>query len=462
MIQCEAGTMWWRPERPAATIADASPSRFAFSALLVFTGILLLTPQTYIPALKVVRIALLAGGVAIAVHVVDATVRRRTVMTASPEVATALTLLAWAILTIPLSYWPGASVSMLTDQYLKAVVFFWLIATLVTTRERLHALGWTFVLCSIPIAIVALKNFASGVYVTSQDNVVQRIAGLSGLTGNPNDLALTLNLFIPIAAALFFISRAWAPRAVAALALMLSIPAVIVTFSRAGFLTLGAIAVMGLFVAVRRRAAAPVVVVLLAGAIAVPFLPAGYLARLNTITNIEADRTGSAQGRWEDIHLAVRVTAANPVIGVGLGQDLLALDEVRERPTWRSVHNAFLQYSVDLGLPGLLLFLGLVIASFRSARMVKRRAARTPGMRDLRIIASGVQIALVAFLVGASFAPIAYQFYFFCVAGLAVALKSAFRTEMAAGGAPAVAAAPRRPDAPAIAAAPLDAAQQAC
>jgi hypothetical protein len=55
---------------------------------------------------------------------------------------------------------------------------------------------------------------------------------------------------------------------------------------------------------------------------------------------------------------------------------------------------------------------------------------RRAGMRDLTIFAAGVQIALVAFAVAAFFHPIAYQFYFFCVAGLAVAVKNAFRAEV--------------------------------
>ena len=53
-------------------------------------------------------------------------------------------------------------------------------------------------------------------------------------------------------------------------------------------------------------------------------------------------------------------------------------------------------------------------------------------MRDLSVLASGVQIALVAFAVAAFFHPIAYQFYFFCVAGLAVALRNACVAELSA------------------------------
>jgi hypothetical protein len=58
---------------------------------------------------------------------------------------------------------------------------------------------------------------------------------------------------------------------------------------------------------------------------------------------------------------------------------------------------------------------------------VERRTARQPALQDLTIFASGVQIALAAFAVAAFFHPIAYQFYFFCVAGLAVAVKNACR-----------------------------------
>jgi O-antigen ligase len=432
---CEAGTIWWRPERRAIAPAVDVPEpqgRVAFNALVAFTAILLLAPQTVIPALKTLRVALAAGGLAIAAHLFDATLRRRPVLPASPEVVTAVALLLWAVLTVPFSYWPGGSVALMSDQYLKALVFFWLIAALVTTRQRLRTFGWALVLCSIPLAMTALGHFGSGTYVTTINAPLQRIGGIAGLTGNPNDLALTLNLVIPIAGALLFTSRGVLARTVAITSLTLSIPAVIVTFSRAGFLTICAIAVASLMCFVRRRAPGPAAAVLVVSIGVLPFLPAGYLERLSTITDIDADRTGSAVGRWSDYQLSLRLVAQNPIVGVGLGQDILALDQIRLRPTWRNVHNAYLEYAVDLGVPGFLMFLALLIASIRSARRVEARAARDPALHDLGIMASGVRIALVAFVVAAFFHPIAYQFYFFCVAGLAVALKRVCRSELAA------------------------------
>jgi O-antigen ligase len=402
----------------------------AFNALVAFTGILLLAPQTVIPALKTLRIALAAGGLAIGAHALDATLRRRPVLPACPEVVTALALLAWAVLTLPFSYWPGGSVALLSDQYLKALVFFWLIAALVTSRARVRLFGWALVVCSIPLALTALMHFGSGTFVTSTAAPLQRIGGIAGITGNPNDLALTLNLVIPITGALLFTSRGLLPRAVAAASLLLSVPAVIVTFSRAGFLTICAIAIASVSCFVKRRAPMPAAAVLVVACGVLPFLPDGYLERLNTITDIEADRTGSATGRWSDYQLSVRLIAGNPIVGVGLGQDILALDQIRLRPTWRNVHNAYLEYAIDLGLPGLLMFLALLVASLKSARRVEVLAAREPALADLSIIASGVRIALVAFLVAAFFYPVAYQFYFFCVAGLAVALKRVCRSEL--------------------------------
>jgi O-antigen ligase len=253
--------------------------------------------------------------------------------------------------------------------------------------------------------------------------------GGSNIASNPNDLALILNLIIPIAAALVWMSRRPAARAVAAGALVLSVAGVIVTFSRGGFLTLAASLVMFMVVLVRRRQAgvAAGLLVLVLGTL--PLLPAGYVDRLSTITDVEADRTGSSRGRWRDAKIAIEVVARNPVVGVGIGQDILAMNDERGISTWRRVHNAYLQYGVDLGLPGMLLFVWLHVLCLRTARAVEKRAAGNPEHRDLALLAAGVQVSLVAFAVAALFHPIAYQFYFFSIAGLAVALRNTWQME---------------------------------
>jgi len=432
MSQLAATASWWQPldERPSTAAAPAGSS-VAFAALVAFTAILLLSPQAWFPALKIVRIAFLAAGVAIAAHVVERTVHRRAITPLSPEIGIALALVAWAILTLPLSVWPGGSVRVLTDHYLKAITFFWLLGTIVTTPGRLRILAWTLTLCSIPLAATGVANYFSGDVLSTGVRGFTRIMGYSGsLTANPNDLALMLNLIIPIAGALAF-SELRARRLLAIAALLLSVLAVVLTYSRAGFLTLAAAFVVFVAVMARRKSPGGAAALLLLALCIAPFLPDDYTTRLGTITNIEADATGSAQGRWRDTKVAMGLVARRPIVGSGIGQDILVMNEERGIDTWRRVHNAYLQYGVDLGLPGLLLFAWLHLSCLRAAWTVERRAAADATMRDLLPLAIGVQISLIAFGVAAMFHPIAYQFYFFSIAGLAVALRNTCRASLA-------------------------------
>jgi O-antigen ligase len=437
-------TAWWRPRatptadpvrdaRLAAHARRVAPTRanvIAFRALIAFTVILLLSPQAWFPVLGQLRIAFVAAIVAIGAFLMDRVVRRDGAAALTAEIGIALMLVAWAVITVPVSYWVGGSVEVLTNTYLKAVAFFWLVGTLATTERRLRTIAWTLALCAVPLALTGLRNYLFGEVFSTGVPGFSRIAGYmggSGLAANPNDLALMLNLTIPIAAALMMATRSVALRAVAALVMILSVAGVIVTFSRAGFLTLMATGVMLLAVLIRRRSTG-VATFLVAVALVAPLLvPDAYLQRLSTITDIQADQTGSAQGRWRDVMMAAGIVSHNPIVGAGIGNDMLALNKYRGKATYRSVHNAYLQYAVDLGLPGLLLFAWLHIRCFRAARRFEVRSRHDEALRPLGPLAAGIQVSLVTFFVAAMFHPIAYQFYFFTIAGLAVALNNSAR-----------------------------------
>ena len=164
---------WWRTESGRTftgavvlpTVTAAPTSSLAFWALVAFTTILLLSPQIWFPILGSLRIAFLAAGLAIGAHLVHRLTQHEAAAPFFPEVAIVLALVGWAVLTLPLSYWPGGSMEVLTDHYLKAVAFFWLLGTLVTTA-RLRVLAWAL-LCSIPLAATGLKNYLSGGFLST-------------------------------------------------------------------------------------------------------------------------------------------------------------------------------------------------------------------------------------------------------------------------------------------------------
>jgi hypothetical protein len=415
------GAEWWR-----ATPPPTEQSTLPFAALMTFTFILIIAPQSFIPILRTFRIAMIAGLVAIGSHLIGRFMRRQPLTIRTPEMSAAACLVVWATLTIPFSYWPGGSVAFLAGLYLKTLAVFWLLCNVVTTLPRLRAIAWGLTLMSAPLALTGINNFRAGAFVTQAEGVrasVNRIVGYDApLALNPNDLALLLNLIIPLGVALFLLSRNPAARAAAAGLIALAADAVICTFSRAGFLTLGAMFVIYAWKLRRRREAPWVWGALVVVLALMPLLPSGYVSRISTIVDIESDSTGSSQARWADTQAALRLVLRNPVIGAGIGQNILALNEERG-PTWTEVHNVYLVYAVDLGLPGLALFILLLGSSLRSTRLAQRYAAGAPELHDLSYLAEGIQISLLAFSVAALFHPGGYHFGFYYFAGLAVATR---------------------------------------
>src|SRR5256885_6504265 len=102
--------------------------------------------------------------------------------------------------------------------------------------------------------------------------------------------------------------------------------------------------------------------------------------------------------------------------------NILAINETGLSPAWMNIHNVYLQYATDLGLPGLALFLLVFLGSLRSAHVVQRRCAAAPEARDLFYLATGIKASLLSFAISAFFSPVAYHFQFYYIAGLAVAL----------------------------------------
>jgi hypothetical protein len=391
-----------------------------------FTVVLLLAPQAIFPALEPLHLALVAATVAIGGHLWDRTRHGEPLLTPSREVGLALALVAWSLFTAPLSYWPGGSIELLFGEFIKSVAIFWLLSEVVDTRSKLQKLAAALTALAVPLAATAVRNYISGDFIdTGPQREIQRIVGYQApLTANPNDLALMLNLILPLSVALLWIHRRPLARAVLLGAIALDVVAVVATFSRTGFLTLSTVLV-GYLWKLRRRAER----VWAFGALGVGlfclvlFLPAGYFTHLGTIANVSADPTGSAQARLHDMIAATKVALANPLFGAGLGMNVLALNEVRGA-TWRQVHNVYLEHAADLGLPGLLLFLLLFAGCVASVGRVQRRLQATGAAPDLFHLAEGIQLSLAGFAVAAFFHPVSYHFYFYYLAGLAVAVRN--------------------------------------
>ncbi|MGH8274208.1 MAG: O-antigen ligase family protein [Gammaproteobacteria bacterium] len=423
---------WWRAPFAGATAGDAprpvaaQSSKLSFWALVAFTLILILAPQDHIYALRPLHLALVSAVVAGGMYLLDRFRYGADSATRNSGFTWAAALAAWAIITVPFSLWPGGSVNVITGIFLRALIIFWLLGHVVDTSARLKIIAWTLSLSSVFLSLSAVKTFftAGGFQNQALSHGWERTIGYQGgLTSNPNDLALILCLILSLTIGLAFCTRRSALRIALYIMSLLDVIAIMTTYSRGGFLMLATI-LLAYAVCLWRRGNHGVVIAFLALVIvAIPMLPGGYTHRLQTIGAIHEDKTHSAQQRWRDMKDAARYSLHHPVIGVGIGMSQLKLNEIRG-PTWRKVHDVYLQYSMDLGWPGLILFLLLLYGALKDCRRACKVAARQAGEGDLYFLAQAIGISLAGFAVAAVFYPNAYSFDFFYFAGLAIAAKT--------------------------------------
>ena len=415
---------WWRPQPAAAPAAleegqgsDAEQASLPFLALMAFSAVLLFSPQSYFPALAPLRPALIIMVIGIGSYVADRWASGKPVFEWSRELGLIAGLVCVAAITVPFSLWPGGSLATLID-YMKIVVLFVLLSHVVTTVDRLRRTAWTLTWMAVGLGVFALYNYATGAFVDQGVNQDRLMGNEAGLTKNPNDLALMVNVLLPLTVGLFLTSGQLWQRVVLFTAIVMEAATVVLTYSRGGAVTLAVIVVAYLWKLRHRKERMLIYAGLFAALLALPLLPSSYFDRLSTITNVEADRTGSAQERIADMITAAKTIAANPIIGAGMGMNMLAMREARGG--WLGVHNVYLEHALDLGLIGLAIFLVLLWSSFQAVARIEQDSSSP----ELFFLAQGLHISLIAYATAAMFHPVSYHQYFYYIAGLAVATKS--------------------------------------
>jgi probable O-glycosylation ligase (exosortase A-associated) len=428
------GSEWWKAEpaqgdwragRTSVESWEPPHSAVPFWAAITFTAILLFSPQAYFPELESLRPAMVPAAIGIGAYLMDRFMYGAPLLIRARELWLIGGLAAWMLVTVPFSISPGGSADFLSGQYFKTLAIFWLLSHTAVTMVRLRQTAWSLSLMATGLAVLTLNNYVSGAFIDEGSN---RVLGNEGaLTKNPNDLALMMNLLIPLTMALLLGSERPAVRLTLLGMLALECLTVILTFSRAGFLTLGIIFLVYAWKLRRRVERVWVYGVLVLALLCLPLLPSSYFDRMSTIIYTEADSTGSAGERWTDMTIAARHILTSPVMGSGVGMNIQAMNEARGGE-WRQVHNVFLELAMDLGLPGVLLYIGLLVSCVKSTVQAQRHAAGVPEMKNLVLLAEGIQISLLGFTLAAMFHPVGYHPYFYYIAALALAAHTVSRS----------------------------------
>ena len=159
--------------------------------------------------------------------------------------------------TAPFSIWPGGAVSVVTDLFSKVIVVFVLIINTLTTRERFERFVNVVVLSCCYVAVRAVLDYGMGLNLVEDG----RVQGAGGLFGNPNDMALNLVAFLPLAIILALGRGRPLLRGVLAIGTPAIVAAIIFSKSRGGTLGLVGMLLVLLFQIRRVRPSVAVAVI---------------------------------------------------------------------------------------------------------------------------------------------------------------------------------------------------------
>jgi O-antigen ligase len=253
--------------------------------------------------------------------------------------------------------------------YVQLLVMLWIIWELAPSWSRQLGLLAAFVFGSY------VASFATILLYRRAGGSLRRFAGFES---DPNSLAMTLALALPMAWYLSVTTRSpvlrWACRGYMAIGLV----AIGLTGSRGGMLaTIVALMIVPLTMTklTPGRMAAAIGMLMLSGALAVAYVPEKVVERLAT-TGTEVEEL-SLGGRFTLWRAGVKAFAQRPITGYGVGNWRHAVSPWLG-PTPQVAHNSYLSVLVELGLVGLLLYLSMFVAVFlatRSLPSLERRFA---------------------------------------------------------------------------------------
>lgn len=306
-------------------------------------------------------------------------------------------------ISIQLAYFPDVSREHLID-YFSWVVIYFLIITIVNTRQRFYIFLMILLFCSAKIAIgTSVKWAGRGFSFTDWG-----LMGPRGYFQNSGELAILMLSLFPLA---FYYYRAlhkkplrkW-ERGLMIVFIAAPIMTILGASSRGAQLAL--LVVLALMYRKHVFRIKPML------AVAVVLLAASYLLpeqQKERFTQMGEDRT--SQQRMLYLQNGWEMMQEYPVFGVGYynfpryfalhyPDDIITYNEQAELS-----HNIFIQVGTDAGFVGLGLFIGIILSGLRLAFRIRPHG---PDDEIFRYIGIGLGYGLIGFVIAGQFVTVAY------------------------------------------------------
>jgi O-antigen ligase len=247
--------------------------------------------------------------------------------------------------------------------FVQLFLVLWMIWEIARSRRAVHGLLLAYVLGAYVAALLTVMVFHS------HAGALRRYAAGDF---NPNWLAMTLVLAVPMAWYLSTVFQQRLLRLVCRAYLPVGLLAVGLTGSRGGMLT-AAVALMIVPLSMTRltlgRLIAAMVTLGLTATVAVIYVPQKVVDRLATTSN--AVSTGSFGGRFRFWNAGLEAFAHKPFLGYGPGGFIRAIYPILGSESLVA-HNSFISVLVEEGLIGLLFYVAMMVAVLRAVLRLPR------------------------------------------------------------------------------------------
>ena len=372
----------------------------AFFWLMAFYFIYCARPQDYISVLAYIPMAKITSVFAILGLLASAGKTPRNLKDLPKEASYLFFIIVILFVSAILSPVSRADAFFNNLDFAKVFIVWILTFLLVTTLGRLRQVIF---IQTASVAIIAVVAVVKG-------HSIPRLAGvIGGFYSNPNDMAFAIVLSLPFCLAFLLSTTSGVRKAAWGFAIFIMVVALFLTASRAGFIDLvisGTVCLWHFGVKGKRRSL--IISTVLLAALLIPLAGGTLVKRFAAISgdDLNSQIEGTAYGSYEERKLlmerAVSAIIYHPLLGVGPG-DFIAYSGL-----WKNVHASYLQIAADGGIPVLVLYLMFFYRGFANLKRLRQVEDSEPEM----ILFEGASLgSLVGFVVGACFAPEAYQYF---------------------------------------------------
>jgi probable O-glycosylation ligase (exosortase A-associated) len=313
-------------------------------------------------------------------------------------------MLIWSIICTYNGFFPDYAENELL-RFFKIQLIIFLTVMIIRSKEQIIYLIWVIYLS------VGFYGIKGGVFtlLTGGQYLVWGPEG-SFIEGN-NEMGLALLIILPLGYFLFQqYSNIWIKTGLVISMLLMTV-SVLGTYSRGAFL---ALICMGIFLWYKSRSKLAIGAIALVGILLfLPFMPEQWSDRMDSIQNYEQD--ASAMGRINAWTVAVNV-ANDRLTGGGFGHwgTLTFRLYAPEPENVHDAHSIYFEVLGELGYPGLILFLLILVSIWFGARSNLKRATQIGNIDKhnsqewIIQLNRMIPVSLVAYMSGGAFLGLAY------------------------------------------------------